>query len=63
MPAGFDDHAVLDHQDAIRVHDRRKPMRDDESGAALAQFRQRLLDVPFGFRIERCGRFVEQDDR
>src|SRR5271170_2303940 len=29
----------------------------------LAQFRKRLLYVALRFRIERCGRLVEQDDR
>ena len=63
VPAGFDDHAVLHHQDAVGVGDGVQPVRDHERGAVLAQMRHRILHQPLGFRIERGGRLVEQDDR
>ena len=63
VPAGFDHRAVLDHQDAVGMHDGGQPVRDHQRGAALAQFGDRLLHVALGFGIERSGRLVEQDDR
>ena len=63
VAARLDHFAGLDHQDAVGVHDGRKPVRDHDGGAALAQFRDRLLHVIFGFGIERGGGLVEQDDR
>ncbi len=63
MPAGFHDLPVLDHQNDVGIHDGRQPMGDHQSCAPLAQFGDRLLDVMFGFGIERRSRFVEQDDR
>ena len=45
------------------MHDRREPVRDHQRGAALAQFGDRFLHVVLGFRVERRGRLVEQDDR
>ena len=53
VAAGFDDQAVLDHEDAIGMHDRREPVGDDQRRAALAKFGDRLLHVALGFRIER----------
>ena len=63
VPAGFDDQSALDHENAIGVHDGGEPVGDDERRAPLAQFGDCLLDVALGFRIERRGRLVEQDDR
>ena len=63
VAAGFDDEAVLDDEDAVGMHDRRQSVGDDDRGAALAEFGDRLLHVVLGFGIERRGRLVEQDDR
>jgi hypothetical protein len=63
MTAGLSYHAVLDEQDAVRMDDGREPVRDGDRGAAGAQNGQRLLHMPLGFRIERRGRLVEQNDR
>src|SRR5580704_10403088 len=62
VAAEFYDHAVLDHEDAIGVHDRGDTMRDGDGCATFAQFGDRLLDIALGFRIKRGGRLVQQDD-
>ena len=63
MLAALDDLAALDHQDGVGVHDGVQAMRDHDGGAVLAEMLDRLLHGLFGFRIERRGGLVEQDDR
>src|ERR1700676_820881 len=63
MAAGFDDRPVFDDENAIGVHDSGKSVRDDQRRTPLAQFREGLLHMPLGLRIERRSRLVEQDDR
>ena len=60
--AGFADGAVAKHDDDIGVADGGEPVRDDEAGAALHQFLERLLHEPFAFGVERAGRLVEDQD-
>src|SRR4051794_37088793 len=55
--------AVLDHQNAVRMHDGGKPMRDYQRGAALAQFGDRIPDVTLGLGVERRGCLVQKYDR
>jgi hypothetical protein len=38
-------------------------MGDDESGAAFHHFVERGVEPGFGQRVERAGRFVEDEDR
>src|ERR1700681_2271570 len=38
-------------------------MRNGDRRAPFAKYRERFLHVALGFRIERCGRLVKQDDR
>src|ERR1700733_8017147 len=63
MPAALDDPAAIDDADFVGLGHRRQPVGYDDRGAALAERAQRLLDRLLGLRIERRGRFVEQDDR
>ena len=63
VPAGFGDAAVLEHIDAVGMCDRVQAVRDGERRAAPAEMCHRLAHLQFGFRIERGGRLVEQDDR
>ena len=37
-------------------------MRDRDGGAILGKLHEGFLDLLFGFRIERSGRFVEDED-
>src|ERR1043165_354057 len=62
MRAALDDAALLHHQDLVGVHDRRKPVRDDERGVALGDTVELGLYRLLRFRIERRGRFVEDED-
>ena len=55
--------AVVHHHDAIGLQHGRQPMRDDDGGAALHEFLERLLHQPLGFRIQRTGGLVEQQNR
>src|SRR5262245_32646924 len=59
----FDDRPILDDEDAIGVDDGMQAMRDHDRRSSLAQVLDRALNLPLGFRIERSGRLVEQDDR
>jgi hypothetical protein len=63
MAAALDDLAGLHHKDRVGVHDRMQAMGDHDRGAVLAEVLDRFLNLPFRFRIERGGRFIEQDDR
>ena len=63
MLSALDDLAALDHQDGVGVHDGVEAVGDDDGGAVLAEMLDRLLHGFFGFRIERRGGLVEQDDR
>lgn len=41
------DDAALHHKDFVRLEDRGQPMRDDDTGSALHQMLQGLLDGVF----------------
>src|SRR5258705_8594943 len=60
--AGLHHMAVVDHQDAVGVHDGGEPMRDRQRGAAAAELCDRLLDVALGLGVERGGCFGAQND-
>ena len=57
------DSTVLEHDDAVRVADRRKTVRNGENRTARHHPVQRLLHELFSHRIERARRFVENQDR
>ena len=63
MAAGLHDQAGLDNQDIVGAGDGGQPMRDHQGAAPLAQFGERLLHMARGFRIQRRGRLIEQNDR
>ena len=54
---------LLQHDDAVEIAQRRKPVRDRDHGAAAHQPAERLADRFLGFAVERGGRLVEQQDR
>src|SRR6478736_8374660 len=62
VQAALDDLAALDHEDGVGVHDGMQAVGDDDGGAVLAEMLDRLLHGLFGFRIQRRGGLVEQDD-
>ena len=37
MPPGFNNASIFNHTDAVRMRNRVQSMRDDKSGAALAE--------------------------
>src|SRR5262245_4110495 len=59
MRAAFDDTAAVHRDDMIGTPDRRKTVRDDDHGAALADRAHVLLDDVLGLEVERAGGFVE----
>src|SRR5262245_33911867 len=63
VPSGFDDRAVLDHEDAVGMHDRGQAVSYDQRGSAFTQMTHRVLDLALRFAVEGSGRLVEQDDR
>ena len=56
------DPAVFDHEDTVGVPDGGQAVRDHEIRAALHQVVHRGLDLAFRARIDRAGRFVEDQD-
>lgn len=61
--AFFDDPPVLHDDDPVHLLDGGKPMGDGDDGAAAHEFRERVLDIRFGLRVETRGGFVEDEDR
>jgi len=51
--------AVLHDEDAVRMHDSREPVRNDERGAALRHPVERVLDFLLGVAVKRARRLVE----
>ena len=62
MAAGLGDFAVLDHQNAVRAADGGQPVGDDEARAARKRGMDGVLDLLFGFGIDRRGRLVQHED-
>ena len=63
MAAGFHLGSVLDDEDAIGIDNRVQTVRDHDGRTPLAEVLDCTLHLPLRFRIERCGRFVQQNDR
>ena len=63
MFAGFDHTAVFQHDDLIRMANRGQPVGDNERRPARHQSFQRRQQQGLRFRIQRRGRFVENQDR
>ena len=62
MRALLDDPAVLEHDDAPGLADRRQPVGDDDRGAAGQQPPQAVLDAALGVQVDVRGRLVEDED-
>ncbi|KAG1246977.1 hypothetical protein G6F65_020402 [Rhizopus arrhizus] len=62
MAAAFDDAAVGQHDDLVRVRHGGQAVGDDQRAAALADFPQVRLDFAFGVGVQRAGGLVEQED-
>ena len=63
VPALGDDAALLHDDDAVGAQHRGEAMGDHQGGAAGGKVLERLLHRALGFRVERRGRLVEQQDR
>ena len=61
--SAFDDPALIEHQNLVRVADGREAVRDDERRAAAHRRVDRFLNLAFGFGVERARRLVENHDR
>src|SRR5581483_702289 len=53
------DAALVEHDDAIDVLDRRQTVGDDDRGPADHQLRERVLDEVLGLRVDGARGFVE----
>src|SRR4051812_16162678 len=60
--AALDDAALIEHQNARRVADGGKAVRDDECGAPPHHFIESRLHLALGGSVERACRFVEDQD-
>jgi len=56
----LDDRTLMQHEDDVRVTDRRQTVGDRDRRAAVEQPRNAFEDQVLRFRIERGRRFVEQ---
>ena len=63
MTAGFDDGAVLYHVDHVSVCNGIQTMGNHQGRAPFVKAPDRRLNVSFRLAVQRCRRFVEQDDR
>ncbi len=63
VTTGLYDAAILHHDDCVGPRDRVQSMRDDQDGPVPRQRGDRLLHEMFRFRIGKCRRFVEDQDR
>ena len=63
MGARFDDLALLQHHDPVRLGNRAEPVRDGQHCAPLAGGAQRVLDLLFRVGVERACCLVQQQDR
>ena len=61
MAAGFDDAAMFHHDNPVSPLHRRQPVRNYQCGTADHRRFQCTLHQAFGFRIERAGGFIEQE--
>ena len=62
MISPLDDPAIVDHQNAIGLHDRAEPMGNDKRRAARQQSFQRTLHEQFGRGVDGACGFVEHED-
>jgi hypothetical protein len=53
MGAALDDAPVVQYENFVRVHDRRKPVCNNESGMSVRDAIELCLDRFFRLRIER----------
>src|SRR5690242_20057683 len=63
MPAGLDDAAVLDHENAVRIHHGVQAVCDGDGRAAATEMLDRTLYLALGYGIEGSGGFVKKDHR
>ena len=54
---------MIECQDLVRTHDRRKPMRDDNRCAVRHQALERFLDQALRRGVHTRGRFIENQNR
>ena len=62
MRAALDDATIVEHDDLIRIHHGRKPVRDHKRGVSARDAVELGLDAFFRFGIERRSGFVENQD-
>ena len=58
----LDNRALLHHHNPIGGLDRRKAVGDQNAGRVLQDEFQRLLDLPFGERVDAGSRFIQDED-
>jgi len=63
MPAGLDDVAMIQHQDAVGADHARQPVRQDQRRAAPRETIDRLLDHRLVLGVDRGQCLVEDQDR
>ena len=58
MRALLDNLPFFHDDDAVAVFDRAEAVRDDDAGAAVHDFGERVLNLQLGFGVNVGGRFV-----
>ena len=54
---------VIQDQDLVRPHNRRKPMRDHDGRPMRHQIIERFLNQPLGRRVHARGRLIQNQNR
>ena len=62
MTALFNDLAILDDDDVVRVADGGETVSDDEAGASFHEPQEGFLDAGFGACVHAGGGFVENEN-
>ena len=62
MCADFGNLALVQHNKLCRISQGREPVRYGDGGAALRELLQGILNILFGFRVERGCSLVENEN-
>ncbi len=62
MASAFNNDTVLNHDDFVSLLDSRQTVRNHQRGTVLLQLIQGRLNSAFRFRIQRGGRFVQNQN-
>ena len=63
MPTDVVDHAAIEHENGVRIGQRRQPVRNDDQRSAMRDPRDVGVHDRFAVGVERARRLVQDQDR